>query len=146
MFITVDGTVDASSYTATSNDEIKTISAKSDFTVGERVILTQLWYDLTDSASYLSARNNGYRVSAKGNTITLQLVNFNDFEVTGTVSGSADGYTVTGSGETITIPAMSEKEVTFTITPNGRKGATYLTFEGTFNGSETSKSVSRIYG
>ena len=146
MFITVDGTVDASSYTATSNDEIKTISAKSDFTVGERVILTQLWYDLTDSASYLSARNNGYRVSANGNTITLQLVNFNDFEVTGTVSGSADGYTVTGSGETITIPAMSEKEVTFTITPNGRKGATYLTFEGTFNGSETSKSVSRIYG
>lgn len=146
MFITVDGTVDASSYTATSNDEIKTISAKSDFTVGERVILTQLWYDLTDSASYLSARNNGYRVSANGNTITLQLVNFNDFEVTGTVSGSADGYTVKGSGETITIPAMSEVEVTFTITPNGGSGATYLTFEGTFNGSETSKSVSRIYG
>lgn len=146
MFITVDGTVDASSYTATSNDEIKTISAKSDFTVGERVILTQLWYDLTDSASYLSARNNGYRVSANGNTITLQLVNFNDFEVTGTVSGSADGYTVTGSGETINIPAMSETEVTFTITPNGGTGATYLTFEGTFNGSETSKSVSRIYG
>lgn len=146
MFITVDGTVDASSYTATSNDEIKTISAKSDFTVGERVILTQFWYDLTDSASYLSARNNGYRVSANGNTITLQLVNFNDFEVTGTVSGSADGYTVTGSGETITIPAMSETEVTFTITPNGGTGATYLTFEGTFNGSETSKSVSRIYG
>lgn len=146
MFITVDGTVDASSYTATSNGEIKTISAKSDFTVGERVILTQLWYDLTDSASYLSARNNGYRVSANGNTITLQLVNFNDFEVTGTVSGSADGYTVTGSGETITIPAMSETEVTFTITPNGGTGATYLTFEGTFNGSETSKSVSRIYG
>lgn len=146
MFITVVGTVDASSYTATSNDEIKTISAKSDFTVGERVILTQLWYDLTDSASYLSARNNGYRVSANGNTITLQLVNFNDFEVTGTVSGSADGYTVTGSGETITIPAMSETEVTFTITPNGGTGATYLTFEGTFNGSETSKSVSRIYG
>ena len=146
MFITVDGTVDASSYTATSNDEIKTISAKSDFTVGERVILTQLWYDLTDSASYLSARNNGYRVSANGNTITLQLVNFNDFEVTGKVSGSADGYTVTGSGETITIPAMSETEVTFTITPNGGTGATYLTFEGTFNGSETSKSVSRIYG
>ena len=146
MFITVDGTVDASSYTATSNDEIKTISAKSDFTVGEGVILTQLWYDLTDSASYLSARNNGYRVSANGNTITLQLVNFNDFEVTGTVSGSADGYTVTGSGETITIPAMSETEVTFTITPNGGTGATYLTFEGTFNGSETSKSVSRIYG
>lgn len=146
MFITVDGTVDASSYTATSNDEIKTISAKSDFTVGERVILTQLWYDLTDSASYLSARNNGYRVSANGNKITLQLVNFNDFEVTGTVSGSADGYTVTGSGETITIPAMSETEVTFTITPNGGTGATYLTFEGTFNGSETSKSVSRIYG
>lgn len=146
MFITVDGTVDASSYTATSNDEIKTISAKSDFTVGERVILTQLWYDLTDSASYLSARNNGYRVSANGNTITLQLVNFNDFEVTGTVSGSADGYTVTGNGETITIPAMSETEVTFTITPNGGTGATYLTFEGTFNGSETSKSVSRIYG
>lgn len=146
MFITVDGTVDASSYTATSNDEIKTISAKSDFTVGERVILTQLWYDLTDSASYLSARNNGYSVSANGNTITLQLVNFNDFEVTGTVSGSADGYTVTGSGETITIPAMSETEVTFTITPNGGTGATYLTFEGTFNGSETSKSVSRIYG
>ncbi len=146
MFITVDGTVDASSYTATSNDEIKTISAKSDFTVGERVILTQLWYDLTDSASYLSARNNGYRVSANGNTITLQLVNFNDFEVTGTVSGSADGYTVTGSGETITIPAMSEVEVTFTITPNGGTGATYLTFEGIFNGSETSKSVSRIYG
>lgn len=146
MFITVDGTVDASSYTATSNDEIKTISAKSDFTVGERVILTQLWYDLTDSASYLSARNNGYRVSANGNTITLQLVNFNDFEVTGMVSGSADGYTVTGSGETITIPAMSEVEVTFTITPNGGSGSTYLTFEGTFNGSETSKSVSRIYG
>ena len=146
MFITVDGTVDASSYTATSNDEIKTISAKSDFTVGERVILTQLWYDLTDSASYLSARNNGYRVSANGNTIKLQLVNFNDFEVTGTVSGSADGYTVTGSGETITIPAMSETEVKFTITPNGGTGATYLTFEGTFNGSETSKSVSRIYG
>lgn len=146
IFITVDGTVDASSYTATSNDEIKTISAKSDFTVGERVILTQLWYDLTDSASYLSARNNGYRVSANGNTITLQLVNFNDFEVTGTVSGSADGYTVTGSGETITIPAMSEVEVTFTITPNGGTGSTYLTFEGTFNGSETSKSVSRIYG
>lgn len=146
MFITVDGTVDASSYTATSNNEIKTISAKSDFTVGERVILTQLWYDLTDSASYLSARNNGYRVSANGNTITLQFVNFNDFEVTGTVRGSADGYTVTGSGETITIPAMSETEVTFTITPNGGTGATYLTFEGTFNGSETSKSVSRIYG
>lgn len=146
MFITVDGTVDASSYTATSNDEIKTISAKSDFTVGERVILTQLWYDLTDSASYLSARNNGYRVSANGNTITLQLVNFNDFEVTGMVSGSADGYTVTGSGETITIPAMSEVEVTFTITPNGGSGSTYLTFEGTFNGRETSKSVSRIYG
>lgn len=146
MFITVDGTVDASSYTATSNDEIKTISAKSDFTVGERVILTQFWYNLTDSASYLSARNNGYRVSANGNKITLQLVNFNDFEVTGTVSGSADGYTVTGSVETITIPAMSETEVTFTITPNGGTGATYLTFEGTFNGSETSKSVSRIYG
>ena len=107
--------------------------------------MTQIWYDLTDTDAYLAARDNGYIVSAEGNTITLKLVNFNDFEVSGTVSGSADGYTVTGSGETITIPAMSETEVTFTITPNGGTGSTYLTFEGVFNGSETSKSVSRIY-
>ena len=146
IFITVDGTVDASVYTATSNAPVKTVTAKTDYSAGERVVLTQLWYDLSDTSAYKAARKSGYRVSAGGNTITLKIVNFNDFEVTGTVSGSADGYTVTGSGETITIPAMSETEVTFTITPNGGTGATYLTFEGTFNGSETSKSVSRIYG
>ena len=145
MFITVDGTVDASVYTATSNAPVKTVTAKTDYSAGERVVLTQLWYDLSDISSYKTARKSGYRVSAGGNTITLKIVNFNDFEVTGTVSGSADGYTVTGSGETITIPAMSETEVTFTITPNGGTGSTYLTFEGVFNGSETSKSVSRIY-
>lgn len=146
MFITVDGTVDASVYTATSNAPVKTVTAKTDYSAGERVVLTQLWYDLSDISSYKTARKSGYRVSAGGNTITLKIVNFNDFEVTGTVRGSAEGYTVAGSGETITIPAMSETEVTFTITPNGGTGATYLTFEGTFNGSETSKSVSRIYG
>lgn len=145
VFITVDGCADASIYTATENEPAKAISAKTDFSVGERVVMTQIWYDLTDTDAYLAARDNGYKVSAEGNTITLKLVNFNDFEVSGTVSGSADGYTVTGSGETITIPAMSETEVTFTITPNGGTGSTYLTFEGVFNGSETSKSVSRIY-
>lgn len=145
MFITVDGTVDSSVYTATSNAPVKTVTAKTDYSAGERVVLTQLWYDLFDTSAYKTARNNGYIVSAEGNAITLKLVNFNDFEVSGTVSGSADGYTVTGSGETITIPAMSETEVTFTITPNGGTGSTYLTFEGVFNGSETSKSVSRIY-
>lgn len=145
IFITVDGTVDSSVYTATSNAPVKTVTAKTDYSAGERVVLTQLWYDLFDTSAYKTARNNGYIVSAEGNTITLKLVNFNDFEVSGTVSGSADGYTVTGSGETITIPAMSETEVTFTITPNGGTGSTYLTFEGVFNGSETSKSVSRIY-
>lgn len=145
LFITVDGCADASIYTATENEPAKAISAKTEFSVGERVVMTQLWYDLTDTDAYLAARDNGYIVSAEGNTITLKLVNFNDFEVSGTVSGSADGYTVTGSGETITIPAMSETEVTFTITPNGGTGSTYLTFEGVFNGSETSKSVSRIY-
>ena len=145
VFITVDGCADASIYTATENEPAKAISAKTDFSVGERVVMTQIWYDLTDTDAYLAARDNGYIVSAEGNTITLKLVNFNDFEVSGTVSGSADGYTVTGSGETITIPAMSETEVTFTITPNGGTGSTYLTFEGVFNGSETSKSVSRIY-
>ena len=145
VFITVDGCADASIYTATENEPAKAISAKTDFSVGERVVMIQIWYDLTDTDAYLAARDNGYIVSAEGNTITLKLVNFNDFEVSGTVSGSADGYTVTGSGETITIPAMSETEVTFTITPNGGTGSTYLTFEGVFNGSETSKSVSRIY-
>ena len=145
VFITVDGCADASIYTATENEPAKAISAKTDFSVGERVVMTQIWYDLTDTDAYLAARDNGYIVSAEGNTITLKLVNFNDFEVSGTVSGAADGYTVTGSGETITIPAMSETEVTFTITPNGGTGSTYLTFEGAFNGSETSKSVSRIY-
>lgn len=145
VFITVDGCADASIYTATENEPAKAISAKTDFSVGERVVMTQIWYDLTDTDAYLAARDNGYIVSAEGNTITLKLVNFNDFEVSGTVSGSADGYTVTGSGETITIPAMSETEVTFTIAPNGGTGSTYLTFEGAFNGSETSKSVSRIY-
>lgn len=145
VFITVDGCVDASIYDATENEPAKAISAKTDFSVGERVVMTQIWYDLTDTDAYLAARDNGYIVSAEGNTITLKLVNFNDFEVSGTVSGSADGYTVTGSGETITIPAMSETEVTFTIAPNGGTGSTYLTFEGVFNGSETSKSVSRIY-
>lgn len=145
VFITVDGCADASIYTATENEPAKAISAKTDFSVGERVVMTQIWYDLTDTDAYLAARDNGYKVSAEGNTITLKLVNFNDFEVSGTVSGAADGYTVTGSGETITIPAMSETEVTFTITPNGGTGSTYLTFEGVFNGSETSKSVSRIY-
>lgn len=145
VFITVDGCVDASIYDATENEPAKAISAKTDFSVGERVVMTQIWYDLTDTDAYLAARDNGYIVSAEGNTITLKLVNFNDFEVSGTVSGAADGYTVTGSGETITIPAMSETEVTFTITPNGGTGSTYLTFEGVFNGSETSKSVSRIY-
>lgn len=145
VFITVDGCADASIYTATENEPAKAISAKTDFSVGERVVMTQIWYDLTDTDAYLAARDNGYIVSAEGNTITLKLVNFNDFEVSGTVSGAADGYTVTGSGETITIPAMSETEVTFTITPNGGTGSTYLTFEGVFNGSETSKSVSRIY-
>lgn len=145
VFITVDGCADASIYTATENEPAKAITAKTDFSVGERVVMTQIWYDLTDTDAYLAARDNGYIVSAEGNTITLKLVNFNDFEVSGTVSGSADGYTVTGSGETITIPAMSETEVTFTIAPNGGTGSTYLTFEGVFNGSETSKSVSRIY-
>ncbi len=145
VFITVDGCADASIYTATENEPAKAITAKTDFSVGERVVMTQIWYDLTDTDAYLAARDNGYIVSAEGNTITLKLVNFNDFEVSGTVSGAADGYTVTGSGETITIPAMSETEVTFTITPNGGTGSTYLTFEGVFNGSETSKSVSRIY-
>lgn len=145
MFITVDGTVDSSVYTATSNAPVKTVTAKTDYSAGERVVLTQLWYDLFDTSAYKTARDNGYKVSAEGNAITLKLVNFNDFEVSGTVSGAADGYTVTGSGETITIPAMSETEVTFTITPNGGTGSTYLTFEGVFNGSETSKSVSRIY-
>lgn len=145
VFITVDGCADASIYTATENEPAKEITAKTDFSVGERVVMTQIWYDLTDTDAYLAARDNGYKVSAEGNAITLKLVNFNDFEVSGTVSGAADGYTVTGSGETITIPAMSEIEVTFTITPNGGTGSTYLTFEGVFNGSETSKSVSRIY-
>ncbi|MDD6340702.1 MAG: hypothetical protein PUA50_00035, partial [Eubacteriales bacterium] len=91
VFITVDGCADASIYTATENEPAKAISAKTDFSVGERVVMTQIWYDLTDTDAYLAARDNGYIVSAEGNTITLKLVNFNDFEVSGTVSGAADG-------------------------------------------------------
>ncbi len=146
MFITLDGTADTSVYTATKNDAPITISARSDYNAGDRVVLTQLWYDTTDLTSYLTARDSGYKVSSDGSTVTLQIVNLNDFEVKGTVSGSADGYTFTTDSTEITVPAMSKTEITFKVTPSDSSaGRTYLTVQGIFNGFETSKSVSEIY-
>ncbi|PWM45138.1 MAG: hypothetical protein DBX47_04685 [Clostridiales bacterium] len=141
VYIVLDGKSPECIYKPTKLSPATQIQTKTDFTVGERVILTQIW-----DCNLADARINGYNVPAGGESVKINIANFNNTPVTGKITGVADGYTVTVDAGEITIPEYSEATVVVTVTPNpGNSENTFIRFNGIFNGSETSVSAAKIH-
>ena len=118
---------------------------KGSFTKAQRVVLNQTF----EGIDFYEGKQYGYRKD-KNQPFEMQVevYNFNDVEMTGTVRGSAEcELTFTPSEQTVTIPSMSKQTVTFTMQAGA--SAEYdrkydLMFTAEFDGEQSSPTVSHI--
>ena len=106
-----------------------------------RVILTPLF----DNVSLANDKNSGVHIGAYTD-LRVRVLNLNDHEVTGSVTGACPGLSVIGA-ENVTVPAMGEVIVTVILqTETDDNIDAFLTLTGLFGGDGgTSVSVSRVF-
>lgn len=111
----------------------------------ERIVLLPQF----TQASQQNSRIDGYKLSAQNpNTVAVRVYNFNDKEMTGTVSASVSGgWVVEAPIKRVTVAPMNYVETEFVI--NGSEKVVGLrevplVFSGNFNGEKTSDSVCSI--
>lgn len=116
------------------------------FTTGDRVVLNTVF----GNEEFNAPKLDGYHISVNdGAELTVEVYNFNDKEVSGTVQPTApEGYIISPASADVTVGAMSMKEITFKIEFNENVEANvtqFLKFDGTFDGEDISPSVSRVF-
>ena len=106
-----------------------------------RVILTPLF----DNVSLANDKNNGVHIDPY-TELKVRVLNLNDHEVTGSVSGSCPGLSVIGADD-VTVPAMSEVVITVTVQVEAEGNLdAFLTLTGQFGkDGGTTVNVSRVY-
>ncbi len=115
------------------------------FTPSEKIVMTPEFegYDLTDALDQDSLGKYGYRVK-DGMTIKVRIGNYNDFDITGSVSVTIPGFEVLGTDQQITVKPFTEEFVTLTLKKTGKADFDdFFTFTGNF-GEYTASSVARL--
>ncbi|PZF85605.1 hypothetical protein C1I92_04360 [Jiangella anatolica] len=115
------------------------------FGTADRVVLTQHY----PAAVSANARENGYGLPIDApTTMSLDVYNFNDAEVTGTITGTPqDGWAVADPVRTVTIPAQGKVTLQFQISATADvvlNKRSPMTFQGSFGGESTSRSTTLI--
>ena len=118
---------------------------KSKLTKAQRIVMLPMFS--TDAES--EARTKGYKLSStENNEVKLRVYNFNNEEMSGTITAKApDGWNISSSQQTVTILPMEYAELSFSVTKDGWSnltGCLPLIFEGDFDGEMTSPAVSYI--
>ncbi len=115
------------------------------FTPSEKIVMTPEFegYRLGDVLDHDTLGKNGYRVK-DGMTIKVRVGNYNDFDITGSVSVTIPGFEVLGTDQQITVKPFTEEFVTLTLKKTGKADFDdFFTFTGTF-GEYTASSVARL--
>lgn len=115
------------------------------FGTADRVVLTQHY----PAAVSANARENGYALPIDApTTMSLDVYNFNDTAVSGTITGTAqDGWAVADPVRAVTVPAGGKVTVEFAISATADvqlNKKSPLTFGGEFAGDPTSRSTTLI--
>lgn len=115
-----------------------------DFTAAERVVIQPVFDAETSKDSQLY----GYGLdSAATTTVTAEVYNFNDADVTAQVAASAEGgWQVGGGAQQVTIPAGGKTDVAFAVTAGAdlRQTIADLTIEATVDGQTSSPAVAEL--
>ncbi len=109
------------------------------FTPSDKIIMTPEFegYDVN------SGGKNGY-IMKDDMTIKVRIGNYNDFDITGSVSVTIPGFEVLGTDQQITVKPFTEEFVTLTLKKTGKADFDdFFTFTGNF-GEYTASSVARL--
>lgn len=115
------------------------------FGTGDRVVLMQNF----PAAVSGNAREGGYALPIdKPTTMTLDVYNFNDAAVTGTITGTAaDGWAIADRTRNVTIPAHGKTTLEFQISATANvqlNKKSPITFRGEIQGDSISQSTTLI--
>ncbi|RIQ33705.1 hypothetical protein DY240_04690 [Jiangella rhizosphaerae] len=115
------------------------------FDTADRLVLMQTYPDAVSG----NAREGGYALPIDApTTVTVDVYNFNDTAVTGTVTGTgADGWTVAGGAQPVTVPAGGKATLTFQVSATSAVEFNKLSpvsFRGEFGGDPTSVSTTLV--
>lgn len=145
IYIHFNGEAELANYVPMKTRHIRKLVPQT-FTEAQKVVLCQRFY----GTNYNTPRTDGYEITAgKDNIFHLEVYNYNDREVTVTVTGKPEtaGFMLTEPTQTITVAAKSKGILKFNIktTDNIKYDVTeYLRFDGVMDGEALSPSISRI--
>ncbi|WP_345544066.1 sugar-binding protein [Microbacterium jejuense] len=115
-----------------------------DFSTAERVVVQQVF----DADTSKNAQLYGYGLSTTAPTaLTAEVYNFNDHEVTATVSATVDGgWVVDGGGQSVTVPAGGRVDVELTVGAGSdlRQTTSDLVLVADVDGESSSPSVAEL--
>ncbi|GAB6903363.1 sugar-binding protein [Kineosporia succinea] len=115
-----------------------------DFTAAERVVIQPVF----DAETSKNSQLYGYGLdSTATTTVTAEVYNFNDADVTAEVAATAQGgWQVAGAAQPVTVPAGGKADVTFGITAGTdlRQTIADLTIEATVDGQTSSPAVAEL--
>ena len=106
---------------------------------GKRVILLQKY----PNSSRAAARKSGYDLFEGTTGVDVEVFNFNDYAVTGTIFGeSANGWGIEPASQSISIAPMTSETVHFEVTPDSFRGREdRIKFYGNMSCGRTTDSV-----
>ncbi|MCL1852057.1 MAG: InlB B-repeat-containing protein [Peptococcaceae bacterium] len=151
IYLKVQGDIPAGAYKDTSQPHTPTAPASKPFTPAQRIVLDQTFP--AESRSHDVKRAQGYILKTnQPTTIEVAVYNFNDFEISGTVTGcfDSDDYIIIGEATksvTVGSGAEGQQRVTFTVMAVGtpKEEAAKLSFTGDFDGvGQTTPSVAKV--
>ncbi|MDF2939246.1 MAG: hypothetical protein K0Q90_4619, partial [Paenibacillaceae bacterium] len=116
-----------------------------ELTVAERVVLTQKYPE----ATAVKAKSKGYLLDKTAQTeVQVEVFNFNSTSMSGVVSGAVyGGWSLAVPSQQATVAPYSKTTLTFALTGSTQVAADVkapVTFQGSFGGELTSKSVTLI--
>lgn len=141
VFVTFPGRCDAGDYYAQEYKEREL--EINEFTDAEKIVLQQnCGNNIADFKGYVLN-------STAPNEMKIEVYNFNDKEMTGTIRGRVDDslLTIQPASQTVTVPAMSKGIVTFTVNVKAEApltGRSVTQFIGEFDGQPTTPTVASV--
>ncbi|MBO5060534.1 MAG: hypothetical protein J6C82_06455 [Clostridia bacterium] len=145
VFVHFEGEASTECYLPISRN-IREIKPQT-FTEAQKVVMCQRFY----GTNYNTPRTDGYEITGGGadNVFNLEVYNYNDKEITATITGTpeTDGFVIEEATKTITVAPKTKGILKFNIktTDSVKYDVTeYLRFDGVIDGEEMSPSVSRI--
>lgn len=144
QYIKFNGRLSQDMFTDDYVDEYITVSEQKIVDDSKRVVLLQKY----DTPARISARHDGYSLTETSNSVDIEVFNFNDYAVTGTINAvSANGWNIEPASQPVEVAPMSSATVHFEVKPDAFVSQKdIITFYGDMSSGRTSDTVVKATG